>query len=125
VLVSSDGRNFLLYSRSMISLPPTQWFCVLPCGPPTLLIATVPRNLAFMEKQTASIAGVDLKQFFEASVDALQNAGHPAKSGDRAARRSSALVERGALDMTLRTRALTDAARALSTLWKTNLKRPI
>ena len=78
-----------------------------------------------MEKQIALIARVDLKQFFEASVDALQNAGRPAKSGDPAARRSSALFRRGALDATLRTRALTDAARALTTLWKTNLKQPI
>ncbi len=77
-----------------------------------------------MEKQTALIARVDLKQFFEASVDALQNAGKPARSSDPAVRRSSALVRRGAVEATVRTRALSDAARALATLWKTNLKQP-
>ena len=77
-----------------------------------------------MEKQTALITRVDLKQFFEASMDALRNAGKPAGSSDPALRRNSALVPRGAVDATLRTRALTDAARALTTLWKTNLKRP-
>ena len=78
-----------------------------------------------MEKHAALISPVNLKQFFEASVDALQNAGKTTKSGDRADRRSSALVERGAPDITLRTRALTHAARALTILWKTKLKQPI
>ena len=78
-----------------------------------------------MEKQAALMARVDLKQFFEASVDALQNADKPAKSIDPSVRRSSALVRRGAVDATVRARALADAARALTTLWKANLKRPI
>ena len=78
-----------------------------------------------MEKQTALIVRVDLKQFFEASVDALQNAGNLSRTSDPAVRRSSALVRRGAVDATLRARALSDAARALAALWKTNLKQPI
>jgi hypothetical protein len=116
------GWDFLVRINDLA--PPTQWFCVLPRRPLTHLIVTVPRSLAFMEKQTALIARIDLKQFFEASMDALRNAGKPPRSGDPALRRNSALVPRVSVDATLRTRALADAARALTTLWKADLKRP-
>lgn len=81
-----------------------------------------------MLKPQAVTVRVDMKQFFEASVGALQNADDSSKPGvtktrSAEAQRNSALFRRA--DATLAKRALADAAKALTTLWKTNLKEAI
>jgi hypothetical protein len=72
-----------------------------------------------MAKQETFGAGVDLKQFFEASVGALQNVHSSRELANRTIRHNRALVERTRMDGTLTNRALADAARALTALWKT------
>jgi hypothetical protein len=64
-------------------------------------------------------AGIDLKQFFEASVDALQNDRGYAEIGNQKVRHNCPLVERGRIRGNLTNRALADAARALTALWDT------
>jgi hypothetical protein len=64
-------------------------------------------------------AGIDLKQFFEASVDALQNDHGSAETGNHAVRLNRPLVERSRIGGSLTNRALSDAARALTALWET------
>lgn len=61
-----------------------------------------------MKKQPVQNSPVDLKQFFEASVDAVGNAGEV---------RNHPLVQRAGTDG-MGKRALTDAANALAALWK-------
>ena len=78
-----------------------------------------------MEKQPALLSGVDLKRFFEASVGALQSAADPTTIANPTARGRSSLVPRSVVDGAFGRRALADAARALTTLWKMNLKEPI
>ncbi len=64
-------------------------------------------------------AGIDLKQFFEASVDALQDNRGSAETGNLAVRHNRPLVERGRIGGNPTDRALADAARALTALWGT------
>jgi lipopolysaccharide biosynthesis regulator YciM len=71
-----------------------------------------------MAKQEAFGARVDLKQFFEASVGALQNMNGSRQVANQAIRHHRALTERPRMDVTQTNRALTDAARALTALWK-------
>jgi hypothetical protein len=71
-----------------------------------------------MPKQ-GGFAGIDLKQFFEASVDALQNDRGSAEIGNQAVRHNCPLVERARIGGSLTNRALADAARALTALWET------
>ncbi len=59
---------------------------------------------------------IDLKKFFEASVGALQN-------GNQASHTNRALVRRAGTEPTLRSRAVTDAARALTALWRMQAPR--
>jgi hypothetical protein len=61
---------------------------------------------------------MDLKHFFEASVDALQDDSGSTETGNRANGRNCALVPR-TRDTGLTNRALADAARALTALWRT------
>jgi hypothetical protein len=63
-------------------------------------------------------SGMDLKEFFEASVSALQSEGKSLETRSRTDRRNRALVNRTATDDTLKKRAVADAARALTALWK-------
>jgi hypothetical protein len=72
-----------------------------------------------MTKQAVLGAGIDLKQFFEASVDALQYDGGPTDTGRRTIRYSGALVRRSRTNGASEKRALADAARALTALWRT------
>jgi hypothetical protein len=62
-------------------------------------------------------SGIDLKEFFEASVSALRQATQ-SDSQHLADQRKRALVQRKVSDGTLTDRAVTDAARALAALWK-------
>jgi hypothetical protein len=64
-------------------------------------------------------AGVNLKQFFEASIDALQDDYRFSHISNQTIRRNCALVQRSRADRPLANRALTDAARALTALWRT------
>jgi hypothetical protein len=72
-----------------------------------------------MAKQGAFGAQIDLKQFFEASVGALQNVHRSGEVANQTIRHNRALVERTRMDVNLTNRALADAARALTALWKT------
>jgi hypothetical protein len=72
-----------------------------------------------MAKQEAFGARIDLKQFFEASVGALDNVQRSGDVANRTIRHNRALVERTQMDGTLTNRALADAAKALTALWKT------
>jgi hypothetical protein len=72
-----------------------------------------------MTKQAVLGTGIDLKQFFEASVDALQYDGESPDTGSRAIRQNGALVQRNRMNGTPEKRALADAARALTALWRT------
>jgi hypothetical protein len=72
-----------------------------------------------MAKQEAFGERIDLKQFFEASVGALQNVYKSTEVASQSIRHHRALVARTRLDVTSTNRALADAARALTLLWKT------
>jgi hypothetical protein len=63
-----------------------------------------------MIKQEAFSCGIDLKEFFEASVSALQN--------ERKSIANRAIVDRNGTNVTLKKKAVADAARALTALWK-------
>lgn len=63
-----------------------------------------------MIKQEAFSSGIDLKEFFEASVSALQN--------ERKSIANRAIVDRNGTNETLKKKAVADAARALTALWK-------
>jgi hypothetical protein len=67
-----------------------------------------------MTKQQGSSSPSDLKQVFEVSISALQES----KSVEPTVRGNRALVERAVTDETLKKRAVADAARALTALWK-------
>lgn len=70
-----------------------------------------------MNKQDTFGAGLDLKRFFEASVGALKSDGDSSDSL-QPAQRNGPLVPRTGIGRTPRSRAVSDAARALSALWK-------
>ena len=72
-----------------------------------------------MAKQEAFGAQIDLRQFFEASVGALQNVGRSSEIAGQTIRHNRALVQRTQMDGTRTNRVLADAARALTALWKT------
>lgn len=72
-------------------------------------------------KQEIVCSRVNLKQLFEASVGALQNDSQSIKTRDQTVQRNRTLVQRPAIDGTLRKRAVADAARALAALWKMQL----
>jgi hypothetical protein len=63
--------------------------------------------------------GINLKQFFEASVDALQNDCRFSHISNQTSHRNCALVQRTQTDRSLANRALADAASALTALWRT------
>jgi hypothetical protein len=63
-------------------------------------------------------ARVDLKEFFEASIGALQEDVEGSKADDQAKRRNRPLVQRAKKDSSSVQRAVTDAARALSAMWR-------
>jgi hypothetical protein len=63
-------------------------------------------------------ARVDLKEFFEASIGALQEDKEALKTGDQANRRNRPLVQRVPVNATSANRAVTDAARALAAMWR-------
>jgi hypothetical protein len=67
-----------------------------------------------MTKQETVGSGINLKQFFEASVRALQSESKTSGVQDR----RRALVPRTAPGETQQRRAVADAARALTALWK-------
>ena len=67
-----------------------------------------------MAKRQELNSRIDAKQFFEASVSALRG---ESKSID-ARNRNRALIQRTATDEVLMRRAVDDAARALTALWK-------
>lgn len=71
-----------------------------------------------MKKQSTLGSQVDLKQFFKASVMALQNDGRPPAGKGQAVQRNSALVQRTLTERTPNDGALAHAARALTALWK-------
>ena len=71
-----------------------------------------------MTKDEGFGAKIDLKQFFEASVGALEVEMESAKAGDRVTRRNSPLVRRNPLAGSTKNRAVADAARALTALWR-------
>ena len=66
-----------------------------------------------MAKQQGLSSRIDAKQFFEASVSALR-----AESEPIGRNRSRAIVQRSATDESQKKRAVADAARALTALWK-------
>lgn len=76
-----------------------------------------------MTKQEDFGSRVDLKQFFEASISALQHEGGAERKETRADLRHAALVQRAATVATPKNRAVADAARALAALWKIHPKR--
>jgi hypothetical protein len=71
-----------------------------------------------MTKQEAFSSRVDLKQFFEASISALQHESRCQGMAKHIAQRHVALVQRAATNDTLKNRAVADAARSLAALWK-------
>jgi hypothetical protein len=83
------------------------------------LITIVPGERTIMAKQEAFGERIDLKQFFEASVGALQNVHKSTEVASQTIRHHRALVERPRMNVTSTNRALADAARALTALWKT------
>ncbi len=74
-----------------------------------------------MIKQESFSSGIDLKQFFEASVSAIQPESKSAATQDR----NRALVQRRATDESSKKRAVADAAKALTALWKMQTPRAI
>jgi hypothetical protein len=74
-------------------------------------------------KQEVLGAGVDLKEFFEASIGALQEEKKGLKADDRAKRRNRPLVRRPNTDSSSVQRAVTDAARALTAMWRPQPQR--
>ena len=70
-----------------------------------------------MMKDRVSGAQLDLKQFFEASVNALQTCG-ATEIGRQTIRHNRALVQRTQTTGSRTNRAVADAARALSALWR-------
>jgi len=70
-----------------------------------------------MIKPQAFGSGIDVKQFFEASVSALRHQSKSVETGNRT-NRNRTLVQRTATDDILNKRALADAASALTVLWK-------
>jgi len=66
-----------------------------------------------MAKQQGLSSRIDAKQFFEASVRALRS---ESEAIDR--NRNRAIVQRSATDESQKKRAVADAARALTALWK-------
>ena len=63
-------------------------------------------------------SGIDVKQFFEASVSALRHESKSVETRNRTNQRNRTLVQRTATDDILNKRALADAASALTVLWK-------
>jgi hypothetical protein len=63
-------------------------------------------------------AGVDLKEFFEASICALQHDGEALKTADLAKGRNRPLVVRTRTDASATRRTVADAARALTAMWR-------
>ncbi len=75
-----------------------------------------------MIKPQAFGSGIDVKQFFEASVSALRHESKSVETGNRT-NRNRTLVQRTATDDILNKRALADAASALTVLWKMQTSR--
>lgn len=71
-----------------------------------------------MTKQEAFSSRVDLKQFFVASISALQHENSSPGMTEHTDQRHVALVHRAASNDTLKNRAAAHAARALAALWK-------
>jgi len=67
-----------------------------------------------MAKQQAFSSRIDAKEFFEASVRALRDEGKSAEKN----RRNRALVQRAETGEAANKRAIADAAKALTALWK-------
>jgi hypothetical protein len=70
-----------------------------------------------MTKQKIEKAPVDLKQFFEASISALQAEGKAAKT-NQANGRNRPLIQRTNIGAYPTRSAVADAARALTTMWR-------
>ena len=68
-----------------------------------------------MTKQEGSSSPSDLKQIFEVSISALHE---ESKSVEPTVRGNRAIVQRAVTEETLKKRAVADAARALTALWK-------
>ena len=68
-----------------------------------------------MKEQKSVGSQVDLHRFFEASLRVLQNDSHGGLALNRGNR---ALVTRSETDESVKKRAVADAAKALSALWK-------
>ena len=68
-----------------------------------------------MTKQEGSSSSRDLKQVFEVAISALHE---ESKSVEPTVRGNRALVQRAVTAETLKKRAVVDAARALTALWK-------
>lgn len=73
-------------------------------------------NMMITTKQNALRAQIDLKQFFEASIGALQDEGKASKTGDQAKGRNRPL--RTQVGGYPARRAVADAARALTAMWR-------
>ena len=71
-----------------------------------------------MLKREGFGSGIDLKEFFEASVTALRDESKSGEMRGRVDQRNCGLVQRPSTGETLNKRALADAARALTALWK-------
>jgi hypothetical protein len=71
-----------------------------------------------MTKQEAFSSRVDLKDFFEASISALQHENRSLGMAKHPDQRHVALVQRAVSNDTLKNRAVADATRALAALWK-------
>ena len=67
-----------------------------------------------MAKQQALSTRIDAKEFFEASMSALRDEKESFKAGNR----NRALVQKTETDESFKKRAVADAARALTALWK-------
>jgi hypothetical protein len=70
-----------------------------------------------MTKDKVVKAPVDLKQFFEASISALQAEGKASKTG-HANGRNRQLIQRTNIGGYPSTRALADATRTLAAMWR-------
>lgn len=81
------------------------------------LITSAEEKGTIMAKREALSAGIDLKQFFEASVSALQDDSKIVDLSSCTPARKRALVQRTAPGEIRNRRALADAAKALTTLW--------
>jgi len=71
-----------------------------------------------MPKHEGFGSGIDLKEFFEASVTALRDESKSGEMRGRVDQRNCGLFQRPSTGETLNKRALADAARALTALWK-------